>query len=334
MSRKYFPEEHPSVATNLHNLGRALTARGDHDAAEQMFRKALDIRRRVLGTETRYVANTLEWLGNTLRHRKDPARAVEALGESLAITKRVLGDAHPSVTAITSNLASALMEKNDLAEAENVLREAPAMKRAVVGDEYAELVHRMAHVVERRDGARPALEWFQKSLDIRRACGQPENPKMVEYLQCLADAAARAGEAALVLASNREAVPILRRLDPGGVTLADRLASLGLLLLEDEQHAEAEPVLRECLEIRTAKIPDDPKRFNAMSLLGGALLGQRRYEEAEPLLVEGYEKMAADFAPERRRQALERVVSLYETWGRRDKVEAWKAKLAAVGKDD
>jgi hypothetical protein len=120
----------------------------------------------------------------------------------------------------------------------------------------------------------------------------------------------------------------------GAGRTTDRLASLGFLLLEDEQHAEAEPVLRECLEIRTAKIPEDPKRFNAMSLLGGTLLGQRRYEEAEPLLVEGYEKMAADFDADRRRQALERVVSLYETWGRREQVEAWKAKLAAVGKDD
>jgi hypothetical protein len=104
---------------------------------------------------------------------------------------------------------------------------------------------------------------------------------------------------------------------------------LGLLLLEHGQHAEAEPVLRECLEIRTARIPDDPKRYDTMSLFGGVLLGQRRYEEAEPFLVEGYEKMAADFEPVRRHRALERVVSLYEAWGRREEAEAWKARLAA-----
>ena len=54
---------------------------------------------------------------------------------------------------------------------------------------------------------------------------------------------------------------------------------------------EAEPLLRECLAICEKASADDWKRYDAMSLLGGALLGQGRYAEAEPLIVPGYEGM-------------------------------------------
>ena len=70
-----------------------------------------------------------------------------------------------------------------------------------------------------------------------------------------------------------------------------------------------------------------------MSLLGGALLGQGRYAEAEPLVVAGYEGMKAREAriavPERSRlrEAAERVVRLYEAWGKPEQAAAWKAKL-------
>jgi hypothetical protein len=70
-----------------------------------------------------------------------------------------------------------------------------------------------------------------------------------------------------------------------------------------------------------------------MSLMGGALLGQGRHAEAEPLIIGGYEGMKAREAripePERSRlrAAAERVVRLYEGWGRPDQAAAWKDKL-------
>jgi hypothetical protein len=103
------------------------------------------------------------------------------------------------------------------------------------------------------------------------------------------------------------------------------------LLLEQAEPVEAEPFLRECLEIRTARIPNDPLRYHAMSLLGGSLLEQGRHAEAEPLLVEAYETMAPSSPADRRQQALARIVRLYEASGRPEQAEAWKAKLATTG---
>jgi hypothetical protein len=91
--------------------------------------------------------------------------------------------------------------------------------------------------------------------------------------------------------------------------------------------------LRECLAIRGQAAPDHWAHYDAMSLLGAALLGQGRYSEAEPLIVAGYKGMKerqAKIAVHDRswlREAAERVVRLYEDWGKAERAAMWKAKL-------
>jgi hypothetical protein len=124
-----------------------------------------------------------------------------------------------------------------------------------------------------------------------------------------------------------------RTTKPDSPFLASDLNGLGGNLLKQSKWSEAEALLRECLAIRETKFPDDWSRFNAMSLLGGALLGQGKYAEAEPLVVPGYEGMKARAAkiPAQNRpllsEAAERVVRLYEGWGKADRATAWKARL-------
>jgi hypothetical protein len=63
------------------------------------------------------------------------------------------------------------------------------------------------------------------------------------------------------------------------------------------------------------------------------LLGQGKYREAEPLVVSGYDGLKAREAKipvtekTRLREAAERVVRLYESWGKPERAAAWRAKL-------
>ena len=57
-----------------------------------------------------------------------------------------------------------------------------------------------------------------------------------------------------------------------------------------QEPADAERVLRECLEIRKNTTPEDWSRFNTESLLGGCLVDQKRFKEAEPILLSSYER--------------------------------------------
>jgi hypothetical protein len=70
-----------------------------------------------------------------------------------------------------------------------------------------------------------------------------------------------------------------------------------------------------------------------MSLLGEAMVNLGNYAEAEPLVVPGYEGMKARAAripvPDTPQllKAAERVVRLYEAWGKPDEANGWKKKL-------
>jgi hypothetical protein len=120
---------------------------------------------------------------------------------------------------------------------------------------------------------------------------------------------------------------------PDSSHLADDLVKLGQVPLEQARWSEAEPLFREAVAIRAKATPDDWRLFDAMSLLGESLLGQGRYAEAESSVVEGYHGMKARKlrigVPDRPclREAAERVVHLYEGWGRPEQAAAWKARL-------
>jgi hypothetical protein len=131
---------------------------------------------------------------------------------------------------------------------------------------------------------------------------------------------------------------VIAELGPDDPEAGRLQAVLGGHLLDQEKYADAEPILRACLAGRAKTAPDSWLFFNAKSLLGGSLLGQKKYAEAEPLIVEGYEGMRrrAGAIPEPARarltEALERVVQLYDAWGKKDQAGRWRKKLEEARK--
>jgi tetratricopeptide (TPR) repeat protein len=90
------------------------------------------------------------------------------------------------------------------------------------------------------------------------------------------------------------------------------------------KHAEAEPLLREAL----LELDESRWTYHWVSgLLGACLAGLGNFEEAEPLLLESYEQMDPPEALRmHKRDALERIVSLYEAWGREDRAAEWRTR--------
>ena len=62
------------------------------------------------------------------------------------------------------------------------------------------------------------------------------------------------------------------------------------------------------------------------------MAGQKRFDEAEPLLLEGYTGLESSLPADRRAEklplAIERLIRLYDAWGKPDKADEWRAKLA------
>jgi hypothetical protein len=130
----------------------------------------------------------------------------------------------------------------------------------------------------------------------------------------------------------------IAELGPDDPETAGLQAQLGHHLLQQEKYADAEPILRACLASREKAMPDSWLLFNAKSMLGGSLLGQEKYAEAEPLLVDGYEglRRRAGTIPELARarltEGLERIVQLYDAWGKKDQAGRWRKQLEEARK--
>ena len=113
---------------------------------------------------------------------------------------------------------------------------------------------------------------------------------------------------------------------------------LGKLLLKLGKYLEAEPFLRESLAIREQEIPDSWFMYNSRNQLGGANSPgqQQTICRGEPLIVPGYEglKLREPSIPLQGKHnlttAAERVVRLYDAWGKKDKAAEWCAKLGSM----
>ena len=125
--------------------------------------------------------------------------------------------------------------------------------------------------------------------------------------------------------------------DPDSPAHAAALAARGAMLLLESKPAEAELKLRECLMIRRKIQPGDWTTFETESMLGEALLGSEEIRRgradcccrATRACNNAQDSIPPQDKP-RLTRALERLVKLYEAWGKPDKAMRWRQELEAA----
>jgi tetratricopeptide (TPR) repeat protein len=115
-------------------------------------------------------------------------------------------------------------------------------------------------------------------------------------------------------------------------SIASVLYLLAEILVHNGKSEEAEPLLRECLQIRSESDANDRLIAETESLLGGCLTALGRFEEAESLLLESYPRIesAEDKPHDLTRTACRRIIELYDARGDPEKANEWRAKLAST----
>jgi tetratricopeptide (TPR) repeat protein len=134
-----------------------------------------------------------------------------------------------------------------------------------------------------------------------------------------------------------EALEIRRKLlPPHSIPISDTLVAMGQSYRMQNRYADAEIVYREALEIRQKVYPGGDYRIaKTQSFLGAALAGQGRYSEAEALFLAAYEQLATGSAPAvsdgdaQPTTTANRLVQLYDAWGKPKEAAKWRDKLAA-----
>ena len=292
-SREY-GDESLEVAEVLNHLAACLTSMAQFTEAEEKYRQALAIRRRLAATgqERELIAQSLNNLATSLVHQDKLVEAEPLLEECLALCQTLEIDRdHPQYYAIViDKLAICLAHKGEYREAERRFLEALARKETAFGDEHwsvAKSRHGLAQLKFDQGDYERAERWCRDALDVRQRVRRSGHPD-----------------------------------------IADSLQLLGEIHVKRSEFGEAEVQLGKALDIRENESPPVPSRIaETQSVLGGCLAALGRYEEAEPLLVESLSFIRERWGEQQKHtlRALDRIISLYEAWDKPQKAAEYRA---------
>jgi len=128
--------EHPDTATSQHDLAELYYNIGNYTDSKILFKKALDIREKVLGTENPYTGKTLVMLGLVYGKSGNYTGAALLLKRALEIKEKALGPDHPNIAAYLSTLAIFYKESGDEIASEALLKRALAIREKSLGPEH------------------------------------------------------------------------------------------------------------------------------------------------------------------------------------------------------
>ena len=303
-----------------------------------MFEQVRDARVKTLGVDHPSTLVTMNNLAVVYQAAGKFNQAIPLLEQVRDAYEKQRGTDHPDTLLTLQNLAAVCRSAKQFDKAILVFADLLKRREAKFGRQHPDTQLTVAHLgVNYKDAGRltdaiPLLE------EAHRASRKLPNLRWVGSHRFEAyTKASRPAEAAKLL---QEFLADARKTLPkDSPQLAGVLAQIGLMLVQIQAHADAEPLQGECLTIRAKTEPEQWTTFNTQSLLGGALLGQKKNADAEPLLLAGYEGMKQrekTIPPQgqvRITEAIERLVQLYEATGKKDEAAKWrKAREARVGK--
>jgi serine/threonine protein kinase/Flp pilus assembly protein TadD len=338
--RRQLGPDHHGTLTSMNNLALLYYQRGRYDDAEPLFKDVLEGQRRQLGPEHPHTLITMNNLALVYHGHGRYDDAEKLLREIWEVRRQTLGPDHPQTLLGLYNLASVYGTMKKWDQSIPLLEECLGLQKAKLGLDDPETLMTLAKLGENYcDAGRreEGIRCLKDALDRALKRPGPLPSRLAWVPGALAQAYDQANQSAKAEELFRQLVERTRQ--EAGVDARETtgaLINLGLNLLHQKKYAEAEATLRECLQVRERKWPDDWMTFNVRSLLGEGLVGQRKYAEAEPLLVQGYEGMRQRAAKmpahrdDRLAEAVERLVQLYDAWGKQDEAQKWRATAEAL----
>ena len=313
------------------NLSVALALQKEYEEAEQLVRHVVSEMQKSRGAthpETLGLTENLCWL-LMLQNRLEEAR--ELLQHNWEELCRTRGPEHIASIQAGDRLCLLLVDLGRFTDAEAVGRACVEAAHKALPDQHTTRQEAMAVLAfalysqGRLADARTVI--VEDFLSMFSGKGNERNLAMVLAMQSADD-----GEMSLALECAYDAVNIQRETAESEppISFASTLALYGRLLILEGQPAKAEPVLRECLTIRKAAMPEEHWLVaETESLLALSLAYRDRFSEAESLLTHAHPIIEAspELTPWQKADALERWVILYEKWNKSDERINWAHKL-------
>jgi serine/threonine protein kinase len=330
--------DHKDTLATLHHLALAYQATGKQAEAIGLLEQVRDRRITQLGANDLDTLHTLHELALAYGKAGKLTEAIRLFEQVREQRIAQFGADHPDTLATLSGLARAYWSAKRLDRAVPLYEQVVQLMKGKVGVDHPETLMMMGSLGGAYHDAGQLPEAVAVLEDaVRRARKLPPPwPRQLGWIsQRLATTYFKSGHFDRAEPLFQELFDQARQQFGADHPKATRaMAQLGLNWLQQNKFADAERLLRECRGLLRKSEPD-ASIFTTQLMLGDALLGQKKYAEAEPLLLETYEamKQRQDMIPKGRKirllEALERLVRLYDEWGKKDEAAKWRQKGAA-----
>ena len=340
-SRRVLGDKHPLTLQFMQ--ARAFTllylAEVPWPDVEGLFLEALANNRDVLGRDDPATLRLIYGIGCGYVVNQQDEKGMPLVEEALDRARRVLDEKHPDIAGLSALLSCFCLNLNQLEKGEALARQAVELRREILGGKNSKTLNAMVilatiHVQQSRlDEARRLTDLVLQTSRQLPVENSPFLPLQLGFLGWVYLEQGDLAKADTICTLTMEAMR--RKPNANPMVYFHVMARLGSVRLAQGQWSEAEALLRECSRRADKLYPDAGYRFYLISLLGGSLAGQAKYAEAEPLLQQGYEGLVQRQAsmppilnaPRRVTESLERLVQLYEAWGKPVQAAEWNKKL-------
>ncbi|MEM7353869.1 MAG: serine/threonine-protein kinase [Acidobacteriota bacterium] len=273
------PSDRTALASDLNNLGGTLYNLGELPAAEQLFRQALAMWRRLGDAPNAELAQRN--LASTLMQQGRHQEALPLHRGVLALQQQLYEADDPRVASSFYILGALYRQRGDPRAAEPFLRQALEIYVRAFGSNHTQVANvqnSLGRVLHAQSRYREAREHLEAALDTRR-----------------------------------------RLLGQGHEKVASSSKNLAALLLDMDARDAAGALIEPALGTLRRTLPDgDWKIADAESVWGSYLAAGGHYARAEHHLLASFESLRRAKGDDdvTTRDARQRLIALYEVWGR------------------
>jgi serine/threonine protein kinase/tetratricopeptide (TPR) repeat protein len=277
----------PAVESELRNLiGGLYLEIGYYSQAEQMDRTALEICRKLYGSESAQAATALDGLGTVFWKEGKLTDAEQAHAEALAIRRQLFGDNNADVAESMNALARIYNDQRRFTQAEPMIRQALEIRRRLYPGEnlaVADSLHSLCLVLEAEGNWTEAETTAQELLAMRRRLLGNENVAVAEALEDLGLAAGFNGNLDVQEASYQEAFAIKHKvLGEEHPYVIKSIANLGEVMRLRGKLPEAHAVLKAVISVQSKVLGEDyPDTLSSLGSFAQVLEGEGNWVEAE-----------------------------------------------------
>jgi tetratricopeptide (TPR) repeat protein len=283
----------------LENIGSALSEQKKYEAAEEIYRRAVEGREKVLGKEHTQTLDSVIDLGNAFYNQGKYKAAEEIYQRAAEGREKILGKEHTLTLDSVIDLGDALYSQGKYEAAEEIYRRAAEGREKVLGKEHAGTlisINNLGNALYYQGKYEAAEEVYRQAIEGREKVLGKEHAQTLNSVNRLGNALYNQGK-------HEAAEKIYQRAIEGrekvlGKEHAQTLNSvnrLGNALYNQGKYEAAEKMYQRAVEGREKVLgKEHAQTLNSVNYLGYALYSQGKYGVAEEMYrraVEGREKV-------------------------------------------